>query len=271
MRPLPDSMLSFSNSCSWIREAPFESNFYHALSIILPEYEKRMIEFGSLANVPHEAECREDLVRFMKQESNHRKIHNRYNKHLEGAHYSFSIITRLVQSYGNFVSRYFPLSLKIGICASGEHLTGVVATYFINHYSRYKDTSDQQICQLWRWHVVEEIEHKTTMHSVMELKNYGYFSRMLSCVMIDIWLVLPMVLFGILLLSAQDRSLWSLKFWKNAFSTLLGSRGLLYTFLYKTISYFRPRFRPQLTVSEASFIKNYDSEVIHSVNLKQAV
>ncbi len=259
MRKLPKTNFTLRKSEPWIQNAPFESNFYHAISLMLPAYEKAMIAFCCEERKVLKSELEEEVKLFIRQEEGHRRIHAQYNKRLTEAGYRVDFLIRISQWNVTLMNRLFPVPFKIAIAAAGEHLTHLIAVYYLSHYDRYKTVGDLSIAELWHWHVIEEIEHRSAMHNLNSTHKFAYMNRVLAYLAVCFWLVFPYALLGAFALAFQDRSLFSLRYWSNMLSTFLGRNGLFYLIVTRSLGYASLNFHPESDKESRHYVDEYDA------------
>lgn len=244
MRRIPNSNFELKKTEPWIKRSPFESNLYHSISLLLPVYEHALIEYVCASGLPPKGKVYDEAVLLLKHERSHGKVYSKYNKILEDSGYRFGIITALAKANASIVGKLASKSIKLEICAAAEHLTAMVAVYFKEEYQRYREGSNEVVRELWHWHAIEELEHSAAAFDLASYHKYSYSGRILALFLVSAWLILPMVTLGTLLLSMQDRSIFTLRFWKNAGYTLFRKGGLFSKFFSESLLFLRPKFDP---------------------------
>jgi predicted metal-dependent hydrolase len=131
--------------------------------------------------------------------------------------------------------------LALTICV--EHITVVYASVFLQH-SHILENMHPQFEHIWRWHAVEELEHKAVAmnvwYSTVNSNFYKNFAMMLV-LPVYMWYVGKNTLF----LLYADNQLWSARTWKDMFVFLFNfDTGLLTTSFRSWIDFLRKDFHP---------------------------
>ena len=259
MRKIPSTNLNlYKNLSIWIPNAPFEANLYHAISLILPRYEQKMLEFTTgIGMPPADHPLYPDMVQFVQQEAAHKRVHTKYNQQLVISGYKIDIVTVIADLNAYIITNFTTNAFKIGVCVAGEHLTGIISVYYESEYNKYLSNSNKNIREIWHWHAIEELEHSQAMFDFFRYHNYSYPTRILSYLASSFWLINPMLILGIIVLSIQDRSIFTKKFWKNTAYTLFSQHGLFRQFIKGSVQYLRKDFHPSEN-DFSQYVEAYD-------------
>jgi uncharacterized protein len=99
-----------------------------------------------------------EIRAFIKQEVNHTREHLAFNRAAEAAGYDLTgIDARVEKLLADVYARPKPAWLAVTIAL--EHFTAMFAHEFLAHPEHFIGADVEQ-AELWRWHAVEEIEHK---------------------------------------------------------------------------------------------------------------
>ena len=142
----------------WLNNDPVATAWMNALSATFPRGEAFFIEsvkaFREGASPRLEAEIRA----FVRQEINHTREHIVFNKLAESAGYDISFIDRRVEELlGQLKGR--PQILNLAATMALEHFTAMLGHELLAN-PQLLDGADPELADLWRWHAIEEIEHK---------------------------------------------------------------------------------------------------------------
>lgn len=229
----------------WNDNSPFKTHFLNALSLTLPECEKFFIE-----TVIDYAKGIEDprlvcnIKEFVKQESHHRHAHKKYNDWL---YYDLGLPVNKLQNKTNFmwdqvrnkIDRRSHLALTICV----EHITVVYASVFMNH-PEILEKMHPQFEQIWRWHALEELEHKAVAMDVWYSTENNNFYKNLAMLF-----VLPMYMWYVgkntIVLLHADNQLWKWSTWKDMIMFLFNQKtGLITKSLIPWMDFFKSDFHP---------------------------
>ena len=142
----------------WAGDDPVATAWFNALSATFPRGETLFIDsvkaFRDGASPRLEAEIRA----FVRQEINHTREHLAFNRATAAAGYDMSRIdTRVERLIGQIHAR--PRHAWLAVTIALEHFTAMFAHEFLVHPEHFAGSESEQAA-LWRWHAVEEIEHK---------------------------------------------------------------------------------------------------------------
>lgn len=152
----------------WNGGSAFRSAFFNAMSLSFPSGERFFID----AVREHEEEVRDPALReavrgFIGQEAVHRRVHAAYNEtlcrrrgydldelegpFLEGVRWSEENLSPLA---------------RLAATVALEHITSILAAALLDERSGFLAGADPRVAELWRWHAVEETEHKSVAFDV---------------------------------------------------------------------------------------------------------
>lgn len=174
--------IDFSNALPhWNPVEPEFSQRQNAASTVLPHLEPYLNKVMKLAKdqlADTDAVLKDEIALFIKQEANHYKQHQAFNRMLYDNGYEKLKVYEagLQQDYDQFLkqrSLKFNLAYSEGFESSGI----VVAEFFFKHASRWLDNADDSVKKLWLWHLAEEFEHRTVCYDVYQRLYGSYFYR----------------------------------------------------------------------------------------------
>lgn len=151
------------------------SYFVLATSLMFPYLEPYLIRSMRAAK-PHvkDPALLEDLERFCAQEGQHYRMHKRLNDQVRvlGFPRLEQLERELEADYQRF-SATKPLRFNLAYAEGFEALTGVVAQHWLEHDNF---SPNSRVADVWRWHLLEELEHATVAYDVYEhvVGSYPY-------------------------------------------------------------------------------------------------
>ena len=230
----------------WLGGDPVATAWHNALSATFPRGEAFFIEAVRAHREGAPASLAAAIRAFVGQEVNHSREHLAFNRLAAEAGYDLSgIDQRVTALLGRMRGR--PVILHLATTIALEHFTAMLAHDLLARASAYAG-ADADTLALWRWHAIEEIEHKgvafdTWLHATRSWSRWRRWR--LRCVMM--LLITRMFVRnriadtldllrqdGITGAGAQLRVLW----W------LFGSPGTLRRVFPAWLGYFRPGFHP---------------------------
>ena len=142
----------------WQNGDPIATAFYNCLSLTFPRGEAFFIESVREFRDVTPAKLQNEIRAFIQQEVVHSREHLALNRRVEECGYDTSRIeNRITESLEMTKGR--PKIANLAATMILEHFTAIMAQQFISNPSHWKD-SDPETAKLWKWHALEEIEHK---------------------------------------------------------------------------------------------------------------
>lgn len=142
----------------WLNDDPVATAFYNALSLTFPRGEAFFIESVKAFRDITPEKLQKEIRAFVKQEIIHTREHVALNRRVEEAGYDTGgIEKRVVESLEMTKGR--PAIANLGATMILEHFTAIMAQQFIANPQHFAN-ADKETADLWRWHALEEIEHK---------------------------------------------------------------------------------------------------------------
>lgn len=230
----------------WSGGDPIETALYNAFSATFPEGEKLFIEavvrFRDQVSEP----LKSQIVDFARQEGNHTREHLAFNAHITAAGYDMSRIEahtlrRVTEA------RTRPALAQLAMTAALEHFTAILAHASLKNPHEF-DGAPPEIARLWRWHAVEEIEHKAVAFDTLRAATEDrpafrrWAMRCMIMLLVTIGFTSSMTA-NVADLLRQD-GFEPAKLRGRALRTLFVSPGLLSRVLLHYLAYFRPGFHP---------------------------
>ncbi|WP_136161666.1 metal-dependent hydrolase [Sphingomonas flavalba] len=229
----------------WMNGDPIGTAFYNALSITFPRGEAFFIESVKAFRDGASPKLEREIKAFTMQEVMHSREHVAFNKRVTDAGYDVSVLEdRVTESLD--MTRDRPQILNLAVTMALEHYTAMMAAMILR--SDLFEGADPEIAEMWRWHAVEEIEHKgvaydTWMHATRDWsawKRWKVRSIMMLLVTREFWIRRVQ---GMLHLLRQDGIIGARAYWGIA-RYLIGSPGVLRRLVPAWIAYFMPGFHP---------------------------
>lgn len=209
---------------NWNNNSPFMSQFLNALSVNFPDGEKFFINSikpfqGKIDNEQQLAEIKE----FTKQENWHRFVHIQYNEWMERKGLpAKEVETKMGKFWNTLAGKWSPMScLAATVCI--EHITAVNAQLFLSYRTNLK-RMHPHFEQVWRWHGIEEIEHKAVAMDVYNKVGGTARQRRLAMCFVLMYYTYYMFKNTILFLHA-DRELWKWQTVKDAWTMLFDKQS----------------------------------------------
>ena len=230
----------------WLGGDPFATAWFTALSATFPRGEAFFIEAVKAHREGVSPQLAEQIRAFIVQEVNHSREHLALNRIAEAAGYDLAGIDRHVSELlGQLDGR--PAILNLASTMALEHFTAMMAHEFLAHPEHIAG-ADPEVTALWRWHAIEEIEHKavaydTWLHATRDWSRWKRW-RVKSMLMLLVTKnFLSHRIRDALGLLAQDRITGAPAKWR-LMAFLLWQPGVLRRIFPSWLAYFLPGFHP---------------------------
>ena len=131
---------------------------YNALSTTFPKGEAFFVESVRAFREGAPPRLAEEIKGFTTQEAIHSREHDAFNKRAADAGYDLSRLEAQVEKR-LAVTRGKPPIVSLAATMALEHFTAILAHQLLAD-PRHLAGAEKEAADLWRWHAVEEIEHK---------------------------------------------------------------------------------------------------------------
>ncbi|HMH29672.1 MAG TPA: metal-dependent hydrolase [Steroidobacteraceae bacterium] len=230
----------------WNGGDPVATAFYNSLSLTFPKGEAFFIE--SVRNfrdsVPASQQAQIDA--FIKQEAAHSREHSHLNNQVEQAGYDVGpmhvhLDSRLAEM------KHKPPIVSLVTTVALEHFTAIIAHACLKSDRHLKNASPDA-ARLWKWHAIEEIEHKgvaydTFLAATRKLSAYKRW-KFRSLVMLNISYSFLRARVRAMRQFLKQDGMDGPRTWLRIFAYLLIYPGLLREIFPAWLSFFRPGFHP---------------------------
>lgn len=230
----------------WLNDDPVASAWHNALSATFPRGEAFFVESVKAFRAGVPPQLAEEIRVFIAQEVNHSREHIAFNRAAVDAGYDMTWIDRSVADWLE-ATRGRPPIVNLAATMALEHFTAMMAHEFLSRPEYFRG-ADPESAAMWRWHAIEEIEHKGVAYDTYRHATRGWsrWQRWKLKALVMLVVTNNFVRHRIrdaLILLAQDgltgrRTRWRL------YAYLLWKPGVLRRIVPAWISYFLPGFHP---------------------------
>jgi len=186
-------------------------------------------------------QLRAQVAGFMGQEAIHGREHERLNALFNQQGINTKVPDRAVRLALNVLERFSP-SQQLACTTYMEHFTALLGEQLLTD-KRFQSKSDGEMLQLWLWHAMEELEHKSVAYDVYETIGNSRTERILAFPLVAIVMV-PAVLGSWIYLLARERKLFDRRDLGRGLKLVLGKRGLVSRILPKMGLFARKDYHP---------------------------
>lgn len=227
----------------WHGGDPFRTAFYNALSIMFPVGEQQFID-----SVKHyrdrivDPALNRHVRGFMAQESIHRREHQKYNEALCAARgYPLDRLEASIRRRIAIAQKHMPHIAHLAATVAYEHWTAILADGLLRR-PELLEGADPEMAALWRWHAIEESEHKAVAFDVY--RSVGGTVGMRRRIMIFITIQFFADAFRHMRIMLRDYKGSKVKLWLGGLRFLFGKGGALRGLGQPWRDYFRRDFHP---------------------------
>ncbi len=230
---------------NWHSANPVISHMYNGLSVTFPDGEKFFVDsvrhFRDEITDPNLAE---DVRRFTIQENIHSREHVAYNKYLAANGLRPEPLEAGVR-FGMNLSRKLPKRMQLAITCAIEHFTALFAEVLLSD-PRALENAHPDIANIWRWHAMEESEHKAVAFDVSKTVDPGVGGYLRRCLAMTVTAINFNLIsfFHVLYLLKQSGDLFNRSAWAEAMAYFWGKPGVWRRVLAGIPTYYRPSFHP---------------------------
>lgn len=153
---------------NWHAAGPWVTHFANAMSLSFPAGERFFIH-----TVRHyrdrivDPDLQEAVTAFIGQEAMHSREHEDYNRLLGQLGLPVAQLEAELDTMAEWIKRWLPASAQLSVTIAQEHFTAIFSGLVLRD-PRLLAGADERLLALWRWHALEEIEHKAVAFDVYE-------------------------------------------------------------------------------------------------------
>lgn len=169
-------------SARWAPHGEFAQQM-NASSLWIPHLERFLNRVMSQANAkldasnPRHAQLKADIRTFIRQEGNHTALHAAFNAILPRAGYDIAHFERHFEAEFKRLLATKSFKFLCAYCEGFETLGPPMALVWLDEIEDLIGNADQNVVTLWKWHLMEEYEHRTVCHDVARMLGVSYFQR----------------------------------------------------------------------------------------------
>jgi predicted metal-dependent hydrolase len=227
----------------WCDDSPFKTHFLNAQSTVFPPGERFFIHcIKQFRDGVTDERLKKEVAEFIKQENWHSYAHEQYDKWLDSIGCPASQIDKESSQRFEWMKRNFSPKTCLAITIGIEHITALTGGHNLRHRTFMK-SMHPHFEVVWRWHSVEEIEHKSVAVDVWKSTIDDENSR-------RIWMLFAIIFYMYSVLKATvqllhaDKQLWKWRTLKDAWTMLFAQNGLFSGNVRGWLDYFKRGFHP---------------------------
>ena len=167
----------------WLKDDPFSTHIINGIHLLLPAGELWFCRvYNQALPLVSDDQLRADVEGFIRQEAVHSRAHSKAQLYLERHGLSVDdYVQRVEWLFGTFLGeapfglkvlqrkaiQKQRLVLRVGLIAAIEHFTGVLGQWAMDN-DTWEQNGDPAMVDLFKWHLAEEVEHRTVAFDLFE-------------------------------------------------------------------------------------------------------
>lgn len=148
----------------WHSNDPVATAWYNSVSSSLPRGEQFFVELIQQYRGTLPAKLEGEAKAFIRQEMNHAREHNMFNRQAGKYGYDVDSIGRGIGEMLD-MAKSQPVEVSLAVSIALEHFAASISHKLLTD-PRYLEGADPDAADLWRWHAIEELEHKGLVFDV---------------------------------------------------------------------------------------------------------
>jgi predicted metal-dependent hydrolase len=230
----------------WLGGNPVATAWHNALSASFPRGEAFFIESVKACRDGAPPRLEAEIRDFVKQEVNHSREHIAFNRAVTDAGYDVSRIDAHISEMLDMTKGRKPV-VNLAATMALEHFTAIMAHEFLTQ-PRHFAGSEPESEAMWRWHAIEEIEHKAVAYDTYRHATRGWrrgrrwLLKAIMMLTITRHFVPHRIRDTLDLLEQDGITGWKAR--RRVLWYLFGTPGVLRRLIPAWIAYFLPGFHP---------------------------
>jgi predicted metal-dependent hydrolase len=230
----------------WNGADPIATAFFNGLSIVFPRGEAFFIDSVRQYRDSVPKNQIPQIDAFIKQEAAHSREHTHFNRQVEESGYDVSEIeAELTEGFAQMKHNPPIVNLTLTVCF--EHLTAIFAHQCLASNRHFRGAKPEAV-RLWRWHAIEEIEHKAVAYDawLAATQHLSLFKRwkFRSLVMLNVTDEFVRARFRNMGRFFRQDGIATPLTWLRTVYYLFVHPGILRRMLPAWLRFFRPSFHP---------------------------
>jgi hypothetical protein len=230
----------------WLGRDPVATAFYNALSASFPCGERFFMD-----SVRHFRGCasgvlKEQIAAFLSQEAQHTREHIAFNSQVAEHNLSMAAMQARAEARLAIARTHVPL-VQLGETIALEHCTAILAHALLSD-PRHLAGASNRAQTMWRWHAIEEIEHKSVAYDTFFAATHLHSGARRWALRVSTMMVATWLLFATMGRNVADSftadGINRPATWARLFRYLLVKPGILRQVLPRYLAYFLPGFHP---------------------------
>ncbi|AYC31772.1 metal-dependent hydrolase [Pseudomonas cavernae] len=249
----PDFGLTQPMPRHWHSGNAFKTHLFDAMSVLFPDGKRFFIDSVRLFRAQIDDPLLQQQIRgFIGQEGHHSREHAQYSERLRALGYDVDYLERGLQRRLGFIRKHLPARLQLAATCSVEHLTAIMADAVLRNPRWLAGAdpagadpagADPAVARLWRWHALEESEHKAVAFDVYQAVCADPWLRRRAMLQSTFFFTVD-TLKGLIHMLKRDGLLWNWRVWRDGLNWLWGKHGIYRELVGVYLDFYRGDFHP---------------------------
>ncbi|MGH8436773.1 MAG: metal-dependent hydrolase [Pseudomonas sp.] len=227
----------------WHSGDAFKTHTFNAMSVLFPDGERFFIDSVRLFRQQIDDSVLQEQIRgFIGQEGHHSREHEEYSQRLRELGYDVDYLERGLKRRLGFVKKHLPAKLQLAATCSVEHLTAIMADAVLKN-PRWLEGADPTMAKLWRWHALEETEHKAVAFDVYQAVCGSKWLRRRAMLQSTLFFTID-TFKGLVHMLMRDGLLWNWRVWRDGLTWLWGKDGIYRQLVGVYLDFYSGKFHP---------------------------
>lgn len=232
----------------WHSSSPHITHFFNAMSLLFPEGERFFIRsVRAHKEYVTDPQLQADVQGFIGQEAMHGREHQQYNDTVAGQGYPVEKLVARTNKRVAWAEKHLSPQRRLAGTIALEHFTAIMAHQVLSR-PKVLEGAEPRMQRLWRWHAIEETEHKAVAYDVWravvaDKPLGGYFMRCYVMLMVSLDFAVQ-IFRNYMGLLRVDQQRGNIKGWWQVTTFLWFSPAVALRVLPAWLAWFRPGFHP---------------------------
>lgn len=227
----------------WHSGDAFKSHLFDAMSVLFPDGERFFIDsVRQFRDQIGDPALKEQIRGFIGQEGHHSREHLEYSNRLRELGYDITRIERRAQARIRYTQKKFSAKRQLAATAALEHITAIMADGLLRD-PKHLQGAHPELIRLWRWHALEETEHKAVAFDVFN-QVCGNRKLLRRAMLMGTFFFVLDTSRGLVHMLKRDGLLWSWRVWRDGIRWMWGKEGVFRPLIGTYLDFFKAGFHP---------------------------
>lgn len=227
----------------WHGGDAFKSHLFDAMSVLFPDGERFFIDsVRQFRDQITDPTLKEQIRGFIGQEGHHSREHLQYSQRLRDLGYAIEPIERRARGRIRYAQKRLSPQRQLAATAALEHITAIMADRVLRDPECLRG-AEPNMARLWRWHALEETEHKAVAFDVYQQVCGSRRLLRRAMRLATLFFVLDTTR-GLVHMLKRDGLLWNWRVWRDGVQWMWGRNGVFRPLLRTYRDFFDTGFHP---------------------------